>query len=173
MGTNQNQFSNILKALNSPQIPNPEQTPVPALTPAGGLSYQQQSDNYKAFSELMSRGVSLPDLLKHMEDLEGRVKVLESQPKHDANAELLAVMEQAVKNDPEVKAARQRVADVKTAIIAELCMKDPRYCEALEAYKTTVNRIYIKRREPHGSPIEAADFAEEQASDRGAASQVR
>lgn len=162
MDTSQNQYSNILKALGAPQANAPVST--------GGLSMVQQAENYTAFDELMKQGVHIPTLLKRLDDMESKVRALESQPRHDTNAELLAVMEQAVKNDPEVKAARQRVADVKTAIIAELCMKDPRYCEALEAYKTTVNRIYIKRREPHGSPIEAADFAEEQTSDRGAAS---
>lgn len=162
MDTSQNQYSNILKALGAPQANAPVST--------GGLSMVQQAENYTAFDELMKQGVHIPTLLKRLDDMESKVRALESQPRHDTNAELLAVMEQAVKNDPEVKAARQRVADVKTSIIAELCMKDPRYCEALEAYKTTVNRIYIKRREPHGSPIEAADFAEEQASDRGTAS---
>ena len=160
MDTSQNQYSNILKALGAPQANASE----------GGLSMVQQAENYTAFDELMKQGIHIPTLLKRLDDMESKVRALESQPRHDTNAELLAVMEQAVKNDPEVKAARQRVADVKTAIIAELCMKDPRYCEALETYKTTVNRIYIKRREPHGSPIEAADFAEEQASDRRAAS---
>ena len=160
MDTSQNQYSNILKALGAPQ----------ANASTGGLSMVQQAENYTAFDELMKQGIHIPTLLKRLDDMESKVRALESQPRHDTNAELLAVMEQAVKNDPEVKAARQRVADVKTAIIAELCMKDPRYCEALETYKTTVNRIYIKRREPHGSPIEAADFAEEQASDRRAAS---
>lgn len=156
------QYSNILKALGAPQANAP--------VSAGGLSMVQQAENYTAFDELMRQGVHIPTLIKRLDEMESKVKALESQPRHDTNAELLAVMEQAVKNDPEVKAARQRVADVKTAIISELCMKDPRYCEALEAYKTTVNRIYIKRREPHGSPIEAADYTEEQASDRGAAS---
>lgn len=163
MDTSQNQYSNILKALSAPQ----NNMPAPS---TGGLSMVQQAENYTAFDELMKQGVHIPTLIKRLDEMESKVKALESQPRHDTNAELLAVMEQAVKNDPEVKAARQRVADVKTSIITELCMKDPRYCEALEAYKTTVNRIYIKRREPHGSPIEAADFAEEQASDRRTAS---
>lgn len=170
MDTNQNQFSNILKALNSPQLPNPEQTSPSVITPAGGLSYQQQSDNYKAFSELMSRGISLPDLLKHMEDLEGRVKTLESQPKHDANAELLAVMEQAVKSHPEVKASRQKVADTKTLILTEICMKDQRYRDALESYKTTVNRIYIQSREHDGGPERISEEIE--ASQGGGAVEV-
>lgn len=159
------QYSNILKALGGQNQMSQPSTPA-----QGGLTLDQQAQNYDTFSKLMHEGVYLPDLLKRLDDMENKIKTLESQPKQDTNAELLAVMEQAVKNDSEVKAARQRVADVKTAIIAELCMKDPRYCEALEAYKTTVNRIYIKRREPRGSPIEAIDYTEEQTSDRGAAS---
>lgn len=144
MDTQPNQYSNILKAIGAQQTPTMEPQ-------AGGLSVAQRADNYNAFTELMNRGVYLPDLIKRLDDMEAKVKALESQPKHDTNAELLAVMEAAVKNNPEVKQARQKVADVKTAIINEMCIKDPRFKDALEAYKTTVNRVYIQTRESDGS----------------------
>ena len=36
----------------------------------GKLTLEQQSQNYNTFSELMGQGVSLPDLLKRIDDLE-------------------------------------------------------------------------------------------------------
>ena len=135
MDTQTGQYSNVLKALQEMQ------------GSAQGLSYAQQSENYSTFSELMRKGVYLPDMLKRLDELESKVKTLETQPKHDANAELIAVMEASVKSDPEVKKARQKVADIKTAIISEICMRDPRYADAVEEYKTTINRVYIASRE--------------------------
>ena len=136
-----------------------------------GLTMEQQSANYAAFNELMKEGISIPDLLKRMDDMESKIKTLESQPKHDTNAELLAVMEAAVKNNPEVKQARQKVADAKTAIINEMCMKDPRFKDALEEYKTTVNRVYIQTRENDGS--ERTRYPEVEATDGGTVAPVR
>ena len=146
------QYSNVMKALQGMQSP--------ATASAPGLTYEQQSDNYNTFSELMKKGVYLPDLIKRMDELEAKVKTLEAQPKHDANAELLAVMEASVKSDPEVREARQKVADIKTSIISEMCLKDPRYAQAVEDYKTTVNRVYIRSRESDGrAQIQAEDGA--------------
>ena len=144
------QYSNVMKALQGMQSP----------ATAQGLTYEQQSANYAAFSELMKKGVYLPDLMTRMEELEAKVKSLEAQPRHDANAELLAVMEASVKSDPEVREARQKVADIKTSIISEMCLKDPRYAQAVEDYKTTVNRVYIRSRESDGrAQIQAEDGA--------------
>jgi hypothetical protein len=156
------QYSNILNAINGMNAPQPAQAPHrPVLTPA------EQSENYNTFSELMKQGVHLPTLLKRLDDLESKVRTLESQPKQDTNAELLAVMERAVKNDPEVKEARQKVADVKSRIISELCMQDERYKQALEDYKTTVNRVYIGKRESDGR---ISPQAQVETEDRGGAS---
>lgn len=148
MDTQTGQYSNVLKALQGMQ------------GSAQGLSYAQQSENYSTFSELMRKGVYLPDMLKRLDELESKVKTLETRPKHDANAELIAVMEASVKSDPEVKKARQKVADIKTAIISEMCMRDPRYADAVEEYKTTVNRVYIASREQDDrEEIQAEDGA--------------
>lgn len=144
MDTNPGQYNNILKALGAaPQASEPA-------TSTGGLSMAQQAENYDIFSKMMKEGVYLPDLIKRLDTMEAKVKALEAQPKHDTNAELLAVMEQAVKNDPEVKASRQKVSDVKSTIITEMCMQDQRYRDALEAYKTMVNKVYIQTRESNG-----------------------
>ena len=109
---------------------------------------------------LMKEGVYLPDLIKRLDDMEAKVKALESQPKQDTNAELLAVMEQAVRNHPDVKASRQHVADVKSAIITEMCMQDQRYRDALESYKTMVNKVYIQTRESNGGSERIAEEVE-------------
>lgn len=142
MDTNSD-YSNIMKAIGSKP----------------SLSMQQQADNYNAFSKLMSEGVYLPDLIKRLDDLEARMKDVES-PKAKADLELLAVMEAAVKGEPEVKAARQRVADVKSRIIDDMCRRDPAYVEAVDEYRRAVNSAYVKR-------------SQEQASRRGGASAVR
>lgn len=162
MDTSQNQYSNILKALGGTPQAN---EPAPSM---GGLSMAQQAENYDTFSKLMREGVYLPDLIKRLDDMETKIKTLESQPRHDANAELLAVMEAAVKSNQEVKTSRQKVADAKTMIINEMCMKDPRYRQALEDYKTTVNRVYIQTRESNGLATERTDSCEEEQTPRGA-----
>lgn len=129
MDTNPQDYSNILKAVNGGK---------------SGLSMQQQADNYNAFSKLMDQGVYIPDLIKRLDDLEERMKGVES-PKAEADRELLAVMEAAVKGDPDVKVARQRVADEKSRIILDMCRQDQRYREAVDDYRRTVNSAYVKR----------------------------
>ena len=129
-------YDNILKALNQPQS-----------TPAqGGLTFQQQSDNYSAFSDLMKQGVYIPDLLKRIETLEAQVR--EQGTRKDAmDADLVSVMEASVKGDEEVKAAKQRLADEKSRVIAEICSKDEGYTKAMEDYRRTVNAAYIRNKE--------------------------
>ena len=152
-------YDNILKAMSGQ---NQSQPPVHEESNkiSRQLSTLEQSQNYETFSMLMKEGVYLPDLIKRLDDMEAKVKVLESQPKQDTNAELLAVMEQAVKNHPDVKASRQHVADVKSAIITEMCMQDQRYRDALESYKTMVNKVYIQTRESNGGSERIAEEVE-------------
>ena len=88
-----NHYDNILKALGKE---DPQQT---------GLSYQQQTENYQTFSDLMKQGVYIPDLLKRIETLEAQVR--EQGTRKDAmDADLFSVMEASVKGDEEVKARR-------------------------------------------------------------------
>ena len=127
-------YDNILKALNQPQQPAPAQ---------GGLTFQQQSDNYAAFSDLMKQGVYIPDLLKRIDALEAQVKE-QGQRKEVIDADLFAVMEASVKGDDDVKAAKQRLADEKSRVITEICSRDEGYRTAMEAYRRTVNAAYIR-----------------------------
>lgn len=69
------QYSNVLKALQGMQAPS-----------AGGLTYEQQSENYNAFSDLMRKGIYIPDLLKRIDELESEVKALETRPGRDAES---------------------------------------------------------------------------------------
>ena len=127
-------YDNILKALNQPPQPAPAQ---------GGLTFQQQSDNYSAFSDLMKQGVYIPDLLKRIDALEAQVKE-QGQRKEVIDADLFAVMEASVKGDDDVKAAKQRLADEKSRVISEICSRDDGYRTAMEAYRRTVIAAYIR-----------------------------
>lgn len=126
-----NPYSSILKALEKD---DPQQ---------GGLSYQQQTENYSAFSDLMKQGVYIPDLLKRIDALEAQVRE-QGAKKDTIDADLFSVMEASVKGDEEVKAARQRLADEKSRVISEICSRDEGYRTAMEAYRRTVNAAYIR-----------------------------
>ena len=129
-----NPYSSILKALEKD---DPQQ---------GGLSYQQQTENYSAFSDLMKQGIYIPDLLKRIDALEAQVKE-QGQKKDVMDADLFAVMETSVRGDDEVKAAKQRLADEKSRVISEICSKDDGYRQAMDAYRRTVNAAYIRWKE--------------------------
>ena len=135
----QPQYNNILKALGGNQGQQGVQQ-------SGALTLQQQSDNYTTFQNLMNKGVYLPDLLRRIDDLEA--KVSEMKPaRQEMDLELFAVMESAVKNDPDVKVIRQRMYDEKTRVITDICMQDQRYREAVDGYRRAVNAAYIRQKE--------------------------
>lgn len=129
-------YDNILKALSKQEEPAPQ----------AGLTFQQQSDNYAAFSDLMKQGVYIPDLLKRIDALEAQVRE-QGAKKDTIDADLFSVMEASVKGDEEVKAARQRLADEKSRVISEMCARDEGYRNALDAYRRTVNAAYIRSKE--------------------------
>lgn len=129
-----NPYSSILKALGKED------------TPQGGLTYQQQTENYSAFSDLMKQGVYIPDLLKRIDALEAQVRE-QGQRKDTMDADLFSVMEAAVKGDDEVKAAKQRLADEKSRVISEICSKDEGYRQAMESYRRAVNAAYVRHKE--------------------------
>ena len=134
MDTGTDGYGNILKALGGQG------------QQSSGLTMQQQSDNYSAFSELMKQGVYLPDLMKRMEGMEAKIKEMDARRSAE-DMDLFAVMESAVKDAPEVKEARQRMADEKSRVIARMCMDDPGYRDAVETYRRVVNQTYVKRKE--------------------------
>ena len=129
-----NPYSSILKAIGKED------------TPQGGLTFQQQTENYSAFSDLMKQGVYIPDLLKRIDALEAQVRE-QGQRKDTMDADLFSVMEAAVKGDDDVKAAKQRVADEKSRVISEMCSKDEGYRQAMESYRRAVNAAYVRHKE--------------------------
>ena len=94
----------------------------------------------------MKQGVYIPDLLKRIETLEAQVRE-QGARKDTMDADLFSVMEASVKGDEEVKAAKQRLADEKSRVIAEICSKDEGYMKAMEDYRRTVNAAYIRNKE--------------------------
>lgn len=135
----QPQYSNILKALGGNQGQQGVQQ-------SGALTLQQQADNYTTFQSLMNKGVYLPDLLKRIDDLEARVSEMKPA-RQEMDLELFAVMESAVKNDPDVKIIRQRMYDEKTRVITDICMQDQKFREAVDGYRRAVNAAYIRQKE--------------------------
>ena len=115
-------YANILKALRTE-----------------GMTADRKSENYRAFDELMKQGVSLPDLMQRLETLEARVKEMD-----EPQAEVFAVMESAVSEDPDVVKARARREEVMERILTESCMRDRRFSEADREYRATVNSAYVK-----------------------------
>lgn len=131
-------YDNILNAVKGPS----------KLTPA------QEVENYNAFADLQKQGVFIPDLLKRIGDMETRLAGIETSRK-EADADLFAVMEQAVKNEQSVKDARAKVSEEKSRIISEMCMRDERYRQAVEEYRRAVNAEYIRQKEPQEGPQKA------------------
>ena len=112
-----------------------------------GLTTQQKADNYNTFSKMMEQNVYLPDLVKDMEALKSRVQELERPRTSEVDAEIFSVMEHAVKDDPDVVQAKNRLARAKTRIISELCMRDEEYRRLFDEYRTAVHTKYVGIRE--------------------------
>jgi len=125
-------YDNIMNAINKP---------------GEGLTTKQQADNYDIFGKMMKEGVYIPDLLKKIDNLESEVKDLKKPKESPMDAQLFSVMEQAVRDDPEVVTAKRRLQDEKTRIISELCMADSNYRALFDSYRTAVNAAYVNKRE--------------------------
>lgn len=121
-------FENIMQAVTSTQT----QTSYPT-----ALSNQQIVENHRAFEELQRSGVYLPDLMKRLESLETQVKTM-SEPDPD----LFPMMEAAVRDSRAVQDARRNLEEIRTRVLNEMVLKDPRVSEAVKAYRTTVREEY-------------------------------
>ncbi len=126
-------YENIINAING--------------NPGNGLTTQQQAENYDLFAKMMKEGVSLSNLVKKIDTLESEVKDLKKPKTTPMDAQLFSVMEQAVRDNPEVQDARRRLQNEKTRIISELCMADEAYRKLFDEYRTTVNACYVSIRE--------------------------
>lgn len=99
------------------------------------LSAADRVENYNLLEKLNAQGIKLADLMKKAE---------QNTPKED-DAELFSLMEVAVKDDAEVKSARQKVVDVKSAVLAKICYQHPEYRAAIDEYRAVVSRTYKQR----------------------------
>lgn len=113
------QYSNILKAIQQPPIED-------KLSPADKV------ENYDLFKKLNEQGIKLSDLIRKAE---------QNAPKQD-DSELFSIMESAVKNEPDVKNARQHLADVKSQVLAKICYQHPEYKDAIDEYRRVVSETY-------------------------------
>lgn len=118
-------YSHILQAVQTPKADDRK------------LTTAQELDNYAAFSELMKRGVYLPDLIKRMDE-----------PPQDTpeiiDEDILEVMESAVSDDDEVKEAYRKVVESKNAVLRRLCLSDQDFRKAHEEYQRVVRRKYVE-----------------------------
>lgn len=127
-------------------------------TQAPGLSAQQINENYQAFQELQKQGITIPTLMRDLEDLKAKVSAMETKPKTpQLDSELFQVMEAAVKDDPQVVSARMNAQQVKAQIISELCRQDPRYAQALDQYSREVHAAYVRRTESRVLDLESPE----------------
>lgn len=127
-------------------------------TQAPGLSPQQIQENYNAFQELQKQGITIPTLMRDLEDLKAKVSAIETKPKTpQLDSELFQVMEATVKDDPQVVSARMNAQQVKAQIISELCRQDPRYAQALDQYSREVHAAYVRRTESRVLDLETPD----------------
>lgn len=106
----------------------------------------RRTENYRIAEEASRNGTSLSDVMRRLDELEGKVKGIEAS-KAEVNKEVFETMEQAVRDAEPVREAREHLADVKSQIIYEYCMRDARYASAMSAYRDAVNAEYVRSRE--------------------------
>ena len=117
------QYTNILNAIGAKKASDEK------------LSTADRVENYNLLEKLNAQGIKLSDLMKKAE---------QNEPKGE-DPEVFSIMESAVKNDPEVKEARQRVADVKSSVLVKICYQYPEYKEAIDNYRHVVSKIYKQK----------------------------
>ena len=156
------EYSNILNAINGA---NTGQNNTMA-------DLNRRNENYRLVDQLNQEGVSLKDLLGQIDELKKKVESLE-KPSKTMNEDLFLVMEAKVRDNPAVLEAKKRLSDVKSTVLLEFCMKDPRFKEAYDGYRDTVNREYVASHENSPEkPPEAREGASEVRSDPSRSLQI-
>ncbi len=122
-------------------------------------------EDYNLFDRLRKEGRSLQDIVRQAEEAEALRKQMDEmgRTKPRMDAAVFSLMEEYVRDDPEVAVARNRLLDMRNAIISELCMKDNRYRGEFESYRNTVQERYVKAREgiAQTGSLEAPDTSEQ------------
>lgn len=148
-------YSNILNAINGQN-----QTQNSSMT-----DLNRRTENYKLVDQLNLEGISLKELLGQIDELKKKVESLE-KPAKSVSEDLFLVMESKVRDNPAVLEAKKRLSDTKNTVLLEFCMKDPRFKEAYDGYRDTVNREYVSSHENSPEkPSEARKGASEVRSD--------
>lgn len=155
-------YSNILQAINGQN-----QTQNSSMT-----DLNRRTENYKLVDQLNQEGISLKELLSQIDELKKKVESLE-KPAKSVSEDLFLVMESKVRDNPAVLEAKKRLSDTKNTVLLEFCMKDPRFKEAYDGYRDTVNREYVSSHE-NGTekPSEAREGASEVRSDPSRSVQI-
>lgn len=140
-------YSNILQAINGQ---NQAQNSTMA-------DLNRRNENFKLVEQLNQEGVSLKDVLGQIDELKKKVESLE-KPAKSVSEDLFLVMEAKVRDNPAVIEAKKRLSDTKNTVLLEYCMKDPRFKEAYDGYRDTVNREYVSSHE--NSPEKSSEARE-------------
>ena len=144
-------YSNILNAINSTNMGQNNTM----------ADLNRRNENFKLVEQLNQEGVSLKDILGQIDELKKKVESLE-KPSKTMNEDLFLVMEAKVRDNPAVLEAKKHLSDVKSTGLLEFCMKDPRFKEAYDGYRDTVNREYVASHENGPEkPSEAREGASE------------
>lgn len=155
-------YSNILNAINGQ---NQAQN-------SSMADLNRRNENYRLVDQLNQEGVSLKEVLGQIDELKKKVESLE-KPAKSVSEDLFLVMESKVRDNPAVIEAKKRLSDTKNTVLLEFCMKDPRFKEAYDGYRDTVNREYVSSHE-NGTekPSEAREGAPEVRSDPSGGVQI-
>lgn len=116
------QYTNILNAIGAK--PKDEK-----------LSTADRVENYNLLEKLNAQGIKLSDLMRKAEQSESKGE----------DPEVFSIMESAVKNEPAVKEARQRAAEMKSSVLAKICYQYPEYKAVIDEYRAIVTKAYKNR----------------------------
>lgn len=115
-------YQNILNAIGQKPADN-------------ALSASERVENYNLLEKLNAQGIKLSDLMKKAEQSESKGE----------DPEVFSIMESAVKNEPAVKEARQKAAEMKSSVLAKICYQYPEYKAVIDEYRAIVTKAYKNR----------------------------
>lgn len=98
--------------------------------------YERKVRNYEVFDRLMKEGADLQEIVD-------RAKA-PAQPAIDEG--LFSAMETAVREVPEVRAAKKSQDDAVKSVVMRLCASDPDYQKTSKVYRDTVIKAYTEKK---------------------------
>ena len=115
----------------------------------GQQNHNRDLEDYNLFDKLRREGKSLQDIVKQAEEAEALRKQVDEMDKRKPkmDAAVFVLMEERVRDDPDVQVARRKLLDLRATIISEICLKDPRYIEEYESYRNVVQERYVHSQE--------------------------